>query len=437
MDNLGQKLLKKAQKIIPGGNQLLSKRSEMFLPGIWPTYYSSSVGCLVKDLNKKKYYDFAGMGVTSCILGYADKDINKAVINGLKKGSMSTLNAPEEFDLAKKLIEIHKWADMLMFSKSGGEACLIAIRIARAFSNKEKIAFCGYHGWHDWYMSANLKNKKSLDEQLLPGLGNKGISKSFKNSIFSFQYNDIESLKKIFKKQKNKIGIVIMEPMRFTQPKNNFLKKVKNLSKKNGAILIFDEITSGFHENYGGLHLKFKVNPDMAIFGKALGNGYPISAVIGKKNIMDFAQRTFISSTMWTDRLGFIAGLSALKKMKKLKVQKKLVKTGRKIKKGWVLAANKNKIKISVGGLDSLPNFKFDYDNNKEISTFFTQEMLKLGFLAKEALAMTYVYNDKIIKKYLTAVNIVFNKINLINQKKIKFPLKGPIKHSTLKRITF
>lgn len=437
MNNLGQRLLKKAQKIIPGGNQLLSKRSEMFLPGIWPTYYSSSVGCLVKDLNKKKYYDFAGMGVTSCILGYADKDINKAVINGLKKGSMSTLNAPEEFDLAKKLIDIHKWADMVRFSKSGGEACLIAIRIARAFSNKEKIAFCGYHGWHDWYMSANLKNKKSLDEQLLPGLGNKGISKSFKNSIFSFQYNDIESLKKIFKKQKNKIGIVIMEPMRFTRPKNNFLKKVKDLSKKNGAILIFDEITSGFHENYGGLHLKLKVNPDMAIFGKALGNGYPISAVIGKKNIMDFAQSTFISSTMWTDRLGFIAALSALKKMKKLKVQKKLVNIGRKIKKGWLLAANNNNIKISVGGLDSLPNFKFDYDNNKEISTFFTQEMLKLGFLAKEALAMTYVYNEKIIKKYLAAVNIVFKKIYFINQKKIKFPLKGPIKHSTLKRITF
>ncbi len=437
MNNLGQKLLKKAQKIIPGGNQLLSKRSEMFLPGLWPTYYSSSVGCLVKDLNKKKYYDFAGMGVTSCILGYADKDINRAVINGLKKGSMSTLNAPEEFDLAKKLIEIHKWADMVRFSKSGGEACLIAIRIARAFSNKEKIAFCGYHGWHDWYMSANLENKKSLDNQLLPGLGNKGISKSFKNSIFAFEYNNIESLKKIFKKQKNKIGVVIMEPMRFTRPKDNFLKKVKDLSKKNGAILIFDEITSGFHENYGGLHLKFKVNPDMAIFGKALGNGYPISAVIGKKNIMDFAQRTFISSTMWTDRLGFIAGLSALKKMKKLKVQKKLVNIGRKIKKGWVLAANKNKIKISVGGLDSLPNFRFEYDNNKEISTFFTQEMLKLGFLAKEALAMTYVYNDKIIKKYFTAVNVVFNKINLINQKKIKFPLKGPIKHSTLKRITF
>ncbi len=437
MDNLGQKLLKKAQKIIPGGNQLLSKRSEMFLPGQWPTYYSSSNGCLVKDLNKKKYYDFAGMGVTSCILGYADKDINKAVIRGLKNGSMSTLNAPEEFDLAKKLLEIHKWADMVRFSKSGGEACLIAIRIARAFSNKEKIAFCGYHGWHDWYMSANLENKKNLDEQLLPGLGNRGVSKTFKNSIFSFQYNNIESLEKIFKKNKNKIGIVIMEPMRFTKPKNNFLKKVKKISKENGAILIFDEITSGFHENYGGLHLKFKVNPDMAIFGKALGNGYPISAVIGKKKIMDSAQGTFISSTMWTDRLGFIAGVTSLNKMKKLQVQKKLVSLGKKIKRGWLKAAKKNKINISVSGLDSLPNFRFNYENRKEMSTFFTQEMLKLGFLAKEALAMTYVYNDKIIKKYLKSIDIVFKKIQVINKTKIKFPLKGPIKHSTLKRITF
>ena len=187
---------------------------------------------------------------------------------------------------------------MVRFSKSGGEACLIAIRIARAFSKKEKIAFCGYHGWHDWYMASNLSNKNNLNEQLLPGLGNKGISKSFKNSIFSFNYNDINSLKKIFEKHKNKIGIVIMEPMRFSFPNKNFLSDVKKLAKKNGAILIFDEITSGFHENYGGLHLKFKVNPDMAIFGKALGNGHPISAVIGKKKIMNFAQKTFISSTM-------------------------------------------------------------------------------------------------------------------------------------------
>ena len=232
MINLGQKLLKEAQRVIPGGNQLLSKRSEMFLPNQWPSYYKFSRGCVVSDLNKKKYFDFAGMGVTSCILGYADRDINRAIQKGLRNGAMSTLNSPQEVELAKKLIKIHKWSDMVRFSKSGGEACLIAIRIARAFSKKEKIAFCGYHGWHDWYMASNLSNKKNLDEQLLPGLGNKGISKSFKNSIFSFNYNDIDSLEKIFKKNKNQIGIVIMEPMRFNYPKNNFLKKVKNLAKK-------------------------------------------------------------------------------------------------------------------------------------------------------------------------------------------------------------
>ena len=191
----------------------------MFLPNFWPAYYNYSKGCVVSDLNNKRYYDFAGMGVTSCVLGYADAEINKAIIEGLKKGSMSTLNSPEEVDLANRLIKIHKWAEMVRFSKSGGEACLIAIRIARAFVKKEKIAFCGYHGWHDWYMAANLGNTKNLDDQLLPGLGNKGISKSFKNSIYSFNYNDINSLEKIFKKNKNQIGIVIMEPMRFTNQK--------------------------------------------------------------------------------------------------------------------------------------------------------------------------------------------------------------------------
>ncbi len=437
MINLGQKLLKEAQRVIPGGNQLLSKRSEMFLPNQWPSYYKFSRGCVVSDLNKKKYFDFAGMGVTSCILGYADRDINRAIQKGLRNGAMSTLNSPQEVELAKKLIKIHKWSDMVRFSKSGGEACLIAIRIARAFSKKEKIAFCGYHGWHDWYMASNLSNKKNLDEQLLPGLGNKGISKSFKNSIFSFNYNDIDSLEKIFKKNKNQIGIVIMEPMRFNYPKNNFLKKVKNLAKKNGAVLIFDEITTGFHENLGGLHLKFKVDPDMAIFGKALGNGHPISAVIGKRKIMDFAQKTFISSTMWTESIGFIAGITALNKMKKLNVQKNLVKYGKKIKTGWAKVARKNGIKISINGLNSLPVFRFEYQNKKEISTYFTQEMLKLGFLAKEAIAITNVYDDKIINKYLRCVDKVFNKIKKIQSKKEKFPLKGPLKHSTLRKISY
>ena len=433
--NKGQKLLQKAKKIIPGGNQLLSKRSEIFLPGIWPTYYKKAKGCKVWDLNNKMYYDFAGMGVTACVLGYSDNDVNRSIIKGLKKGSMCTLNATEEVELANKLLNIHKWSGMAKFCKSGGEACMVAIRIARAFTNKKNIAFCGYHGWHDWYLATNMNNSKNLDRQLLPGLKTRGVSDTFRNTIKPFMYNDIASLKKIFKNKKNNIGIIIMEPMRGVKPNNNFLNQVKQIAKKNNAILIFDEITSGFKDNYGGIHLKFKVNPDIAIFGKSIGNGYPISAIIGKKNIMQVAQDTFISSTMWTDRLGFIAANSTLKKLKRLNINKKIAEYGVKIKKSWYDLAKKNDIKILISGQDSIPFLKFNYSNNLEITTFFTQEMLKKGFLAGSQVATTYAYNDKIINKYLSQVDKVFKKINIC-LKKGKFPLKGKVKHSTFKRLT-
>tara|TARA_B100000029_G_C17601926_1_gene966073 strand:+ start:2131 stop:3438 length:1308 start_codon:yes stop_codon:yes gene_type:complete len=433
--NKGQKLLKKAKKIIPGGNQLLSKRSELFLPGLWPTYYKKAKGCKVWDLNDKVYYDFAGMGVTSCVLGYSNDNLNKALIDGLKKGSMCTLNATEEVDLANELLRIHKWSGMAKFCKSGGEACMVAIRIARAYTNKNNIAFCGYHGWHDWYLATNMNNSKNLDKQLLPGLKTRGVSKSFKNSIKPFMYNDIESLKKIFKRKNNDIGIIIMEPMRGVKPRQNFLRQVKSIAKKNKAILIFDEITSGFKDNYGGLHLKLKVNPDIAIFGKSIGNGYPISAIIGKRKIMQVAQETFISSTMWTDRLGFIAAKETLSMLKKLKINKKISNYGNRIKKEWIRIAKKNHIQISISGQDSIPYLKFDYPNSLEILTYFTQEMLKKGFLAGGQVATSYSYDNRIINKYLFEVDKVFAKIQDC-LKKGKFPLKGQIKHSTFKRLT-
>ena len=433
--NKGQLLLRKAKKIIPGGNQLLSKRSEIFLPGLWPTYYKKAKGCKVWDLNNNVYYDFAGMGVTACVLGYSDDDINKSLSKGIKNGSMCTLNATEEIDLAKELLRIHRWSGMAKFCKSGGEACMVAIRIARAFTNKKNIAFCGYHGWHDWYLATNMGNSKNLDNQLLPGLKTKGVSDSFKNTIKPFMYNDINSLKKIFSRKDNNVGIIIMEPMRGVEPKKNFLKKVKAIAKKNKAILIFDEITSGFKDYYGGLHLKYKVNPDIAIFGKSIGNGYPISAIIGKKQIMQVAQDTFISSTMWTDRLGFIAAKATLDKLRKFKINKSLSNYGIKIKSGWIDLAKKNKIKINVSGQNSIPCLKFSYPNNSEILTYFTQEMLKKNFLAGSQVATTHAYNNSIIDKYLKEVDKVFKKISLC-LKNNKFPLKGKVKHSTFRRLT-
>ena len=431
-----QKLLKKAKKIIPGGNQLLSKRAEIFAPNIWPTYFKRAKGCEIWDLNGKKYYDFAGMGVTACLLGYADNYVNTKVKLAIDKASLTTLNSKDEIKLAESLLKIHRWADMAKFCKSGGEACLVAIRLARSISKKQNIAFCGYHGWHDWYLSANLKNNKNLDNQLLPGLKTLGVNNTYTNTMFPFFYNDIESLNKILKK-KNDIGIIIMEPMRFVKPKNNFLKKVKDLAKKNKLILIFDEITSGFHDNLGGLHLKFGINPDLAIFGKALGNGFPISAIIGKKKIMQKANETFISSTMWTEQIGFVAANATLEKLKKKKINEKNIKIGQKIKKIWKNAAKNNKLNIIIGGIDTLPSFKFNYLNQEIVSTYMTREMLKYGFLANNAPAVTAAYTNKILKIYKNSIELVFEKISFYLNNKKKIPLtKKNIKLSNFGRLT-
>ena len=434
--NKGQKLLIKAKQILPGGNQLLSKRAEMFAPNIWPSYFTKAKGCKIWDLENKEYFDFAGMGVTACTLGYADNFVNQKVKAAIDRASLTTLNSLDEIKLAENLLKIHKWAKMAKFCKSGGEACLVAIRLARSISKKQNIAFCGYHGWHDWYLSANIKNNKSLDAQLLPGLKTLGVNKLYANSMFPFMYNDIDSLKKLLVR-KNNIGIIIMEPMRFTKPKKKFLKKIKSIAKEKGLILIFDEITSGFHDNFGGLHLKLGVNPDLAIFGKALGNGFPISAIIGKKKIMQKANETFISSTMWTEQIGFVAANATLEKLQKNNINKKNIKIGKKIKKIWKNSAINNNLNITIGGIDTLPSFKFNYSNQDIISTFVTREMLKYGILANNAPAVTAAYTDNILKIYKNAIENVFCKISsyINNNKKIPL-LKRDIKLSNFGRLT-
>ena len=375
------------------------------------------------------------MGVTACILGYADDDVDNAVKNAINHGSMNTLNSFEEVELAEKLIELHSWAEMARFARTGGEACAIAVRIARAASGKDHIAFCGYHGWHDWYLSANLSNDSNLNAQLLPGLGTKGVPEKLTGTMHPFYYNNYESFIRVITDFGDKIGTIIMEPKRGTPPADNFLQKIRSVASEKNIVLIYDEVTSGFHNNLGGIHLTLGVDPDIAIFAKALGNGYPISAVIGRREIMDVAQDTFISSTMWTERLGFVAGLASINKMEQYSVQEQLIEYGIKIKNGWLQAAKDADIKISISGLDSIPYFAFDYDNGIELLTYFTQEMLAKGFLASGGTATTFVYSDQIIDNYLNCTNEVFNQIADLGFD-VKPDLKGPIKHTTFARLT-
>ena len=313
----GQKLWKKAKKIIPGGNMLLSKRTEMFHPLNWPAYFDKAKGCNIWDLDGNQYLDMSLMGVGTNILGYANKEIDNYVKQNIDKSNMSTLNCPEEVLLAEQLIEMHPWSEMVRLAKTGGEANSIAVRIARAASGKNGIAVCGYHGWHDWYLASNISNSDNLKSHLLPGLEANGVPKELKNTTFPFYYNDIQGLKKLIIEKD--IGVIKMEVVRNIQPSNNFLKDVRELATKNNIILIFDECTSGFRECFGGIHLNYRVYPDIAIFGKALGNGYAITAVVGTRNTMEAAQKSFISSTFWTERIGPAAALKTLEVMKKKK----------------------------------------------------------------------------------------------------------------------
>lgn len=431
----GISLWNKAKKIIPGGTQLLSKRSEMFLPDNWPSYYKKAKGVEIWDLDGNKFIDMTIMGVGACILGYADDDVNNAVKIIINEGSIATLNSPEEVELAELLIKLHPWAESVRYARTGGEAVAIAIRIARAFTKKDKVAFCGYHGWHDWYLSSNLADNANLDGHLLPGLDPNGVPRNLIKTSIPFEYNNFEKLDTIVKE--NDIGVIIMEPMRHQEPVNDFLKKIRILANKIGAILIFDEVTSGFRMNVGGVHLKFGINPDILVLGKGISNGYPMGAVIGKKDVMDAAQTSFISSTYWTERVGPSAAIATIKKMQKFHIPAHLNKIGVLIGKGWKKLADKHGLDIEIIPPNALITISFNYENTQEIKTLFTQEMLKRGYLAAFSVYVSYCHTEKHVNEYLNKVDEVFGIIKqAIVQNNVKNLLEGPVAHSGFQRLT-
>ncbi len=367
----GQKLWKRAKQIIPGGNMLLSKRAEMFLPDLWPAYFSKAKGCKVWDLDGNEYIDMSIMGIGTNTLGYGQPEVDEAVRKTIDAGNMSTLNCPEEVYLAERLVELHPWADMVRFARSGGEANAVAIRIARAASGKDKVAFCGYHGWHDWYLAANLGDEKHLAGHLLPGLEPKGVPGNLRDTIFPFTYNRLDELETLV--NTHDIGVITMEVSRNRGPENGFLEKVRKLAADHGIVLIFDECTSGFRQTFGGLHKLYGVEPDMAMFGKALGNGYAITATIGRRAVMDAAQSTFISSTFWTERIGPTAALKTLEVMERLKSWDTITQTGLSIRQGWQQLADKHGLKIDHWGLPALTGFTIQSPNALAYKTLITQ----------------------------------------------------------------
>ena len=406
----------RAKKLIPGMTQLLSKRPDQFSAGSWPGYFSKARGADVWDLDGNHYIDMCINSVGANILGYADNDVDQAVTLSIRNGTNCSLNCPEEVELAELLCNIHPWAENVRYARTGGEAMAIAVRIARASTGKDKVAFCGYHGWHDWYLSANLKNKDNLKGLLLPGLEPNGVPKCLAGTALPFHYNRIDELEEIILKNQDDLAAIIIEPIRNDPPENGFLESIRNLSNKNGIILVADEISSGFRMNCGGAHLLFDFIPDIAVFSKALGNGYPIAAVIGKERVMKAAQDTFISSTYWTERIGPCAAIAMIQKYQALSVHKHLCHFGEMIQDGWKKMAEKHGIPISIGGIFPISHFSFNCENALKKKAFFIQRMLERGFLASTNYYAMYAHNETHVEKYISAVDEVFFEMSALSK---------------------
>lgn len=434
-NNSGSKLWQQAKKIIPGGNQLLSKRAEMFLPDFWPAYYKKAKGCEIWDLDDNHYIDMSIMGIGTCPLGYANDEINTAVGEAIANGSMTSLNCYEEVELAKKLIELHPWAGAARFARTGGESCSIAVRIARSHSGKDKVAFCGYHGWHDWYIATNLGDDKNLDEQLLPGLAPSGVPRKLSGSVIPFKEGDIESFEAIVEAEKDNLGVVVMEVFRHAMPDLAFIKRIRELCTAHNIVLVFDEISSGFRLNIGGSHLLWDLEPDICVLGKALGNGHPIGAVIGKSDIMQAAQESFISSSYWTERVGFTAALKVIKVMHEQNVINTISEHGKYLKEGLIKAAEKAKLPLNMLGIDPVLILGFGGDA-LTVKTVFTQEMLKRGFLASNVIYVSLAHTKDVADNYLKHAEEVFGQISqAISTNELSSLLEGEVCHSGFQRL--
>lgn len=437
MSNKTQDMYLKAKALMPGGTQLLSKRPEMFAPDHWPAYFSRAKGCETWDMDDVHYYDMSLGGIGSTFLGYADEDVSAAVTKRIQNGSMCTLNPPEEVELAERLCAIHPWASCARFARTGGEIGAVAVRIARATTGRQTVAICGYHGWPDWYLAANLGEDDTLRGHLLPGLEPAGVPASLRGTTVAFSENSREEFDAIIDRHGDDLACVVMEPMRSRMPAPGFLEYVKQKANACGALLIFDEITIGWRLCFGGAHLKTGVTPDMAIFAKALGNGHPIGAVIGTKAAMEGAHSSFISSTYWTESVGPVAALATLDKIERTKTWEHAEKIGTRMKKHWNTLIEKHGVPAKGDdGFPCLAHFAFT-EQPLPLKTLYTRLMLEKGYLAGPAIYCMLAHTEDIIDGYAKAVDEVFARMaDIIKKGDVMEAIDGKVCHSGFRRLT-
>lgn len=434
-----QALYTYAKTRIPGGTELLSKRPEMMAPEVWPAYFKQAKGVETTDLDGRTYYDFSTMSVGANLLGFADPDVNEAVMKIVAAGSMSSLNPPEEVELADRLCAIHPWATQARFTRAGGESLAVAVRIARATTDRSLVVVAGYHGWHDWYLAANLGDSHALRGIHLDGLSPWGVPEELRGTTFPCRHGDTEHLKSLIEKHGDKIAAIVMEPCRHEWPVPGFLEFTREACDRHGIILIFDEVSIGWRWRHGGAHLSMGVSPDIAVFSKALGNGYPIGAVIGTAEAMEGSHKSFISSTYWTERIGPAAALATIDKLGKCQVAEHVNAYGSKVTAIWRQAGEKTGLKIkdtTHPDFGCLATFVFDYPEALKIRTLYTQLMLDRGFLAGAAIYPSLAHTEALLTQFATAVEESFAELRgHLENGTVDAARRGPVAQTGFQRL--
>jgi glutamate-1-semialdehyde 2,1-aminomutase len=433
-----------AKRIIPGGTQLLSKRPEMYAPGRWPAYFSEARGCEVIDLDGRRFCDMTTAGIGACLLGYADPDVTAAVVRRVQLGSMATLNCAEEPELAELLLSLHRWAEQVRFCRTGGESMAVAVRLARAATGRDRVAFCGYHGWSDWYLAANLRGggggegeEDALRGHLLAGLSPRGVPAGLAGTALPFAYNRLDELERIVRQHGTQLAAVVMEPTRAVDPQPGFLQGVRELCRECGAVLVFDEISVGWRMALGGAHLRYEVLPDVAVFAKALGNGHPIGAIIGRAAVMQAAQESFVSSTYWTEGVGFAAALATVHKLQQVDAPAHVAAIGAAFRDAWHELGEKHHVPARASGHPALLSLGFEHPDAAALGTLYTTRMLDHGFLAGGGFYPSLAHHERHVAAWQAAAHAVFAELSdALRRGDVASRMAGPVRHTGFSRLT-
>jgi glutamate-1-semialdehyde 2,1-aminomutase len=402
---------KDALRYIPWGTNLLSRHPLRFVNGVFPKFAARAKGCLLWDIDGNQYIDFV-MGHGPFLLGYADDAVDNAVIDHIRNGTVYTFAHPLETIVSKMLVDTIPCAEMARFAKTGGEATAIAIRIARGYTRKDKIVFCGYHGWHDWYLSANLADPTALNFSLSPHISARGVPKALSGTSIPFEYNNIDSLQKALQANKDEVAAVIMEPCRGWLPEKGFLEKVRELTHEENVLLIFDEIVTGFRLSFGGAQEYYKVTPDIAVFGKAMANGYPQAAILGRRDFMECVTDMFVSSMFWGDTIGLIATKTCINEIKSRNTIENVWKKGAFYQKNINTIAQKYKVPFRLRGLPPVSYLEFSHENPnvaRELKLLFMQEMVERGFIMGDLIYFCEAHTDSVIQDCLSSAEEVIS----------------------------